>query len=117
MISKSAHRCEIVDLINARRAKITAANDIADPAVQRREVAEAAMWTDENEPTRVEAPQWQWRDANGRIIRTEFKQLKSQAEIDDEFRGPGITAWLWMGATATTAALIMAGFDWLVGAM
>lgn len=31
----------VVSLINASRARITPANDIADPAVQRRELAEA----------------------------------------------------------------------------
>jgi len=100
-----------------RARKITADNSVFAPASHDGELAEAApFWTDENKPTRVDAPQWQWRDGNGRIIRA-FPPLKSQSEIDDEFRGPGVAVWLWMGATATTAALIMAGFDWLVGAM
>jgi len=96
--------------------KITDCNSVFAPASHDAELAEAApFWTDMDKPTRVDAPQWQWRDGDGRII--PFQPLKSQAEIDDEFRGPGVTVWLWMGATATTAALIMAGFDWLVGAM
>ena len=55
------HRCDVVHLINARREKITVANDDADPAIQARELAEAApFWTDENAPIVNLDPPPQW---------------------------------------------------------
>lgn len=67
------------------------------------------------QPDRIEAPQWQWRDENGRIIRDQFQPLKSQREIDDADGLPSTAALVVMFAAAAAVALIMAGFDWLVG--
>ena len=65
------------------------------------------------QPDRIEAPQWQWRDENGLII--PFQPIKSQREIDDADGLPSTAALVVMFAAAAAVALIMAGFDWLVG--
>lgn len=62
------------------------------------------------------APQWQWRDENGRIIRQEFPALKSQAEIDAEELEFSPLAYVVMFSAAASVALIIAGFNWFVGA-
>lgn len=62
------------------------------------------------------APQWQWRDENGRIIRDEFPALKSQAEIDAEEFEFSPLAYVVMFSAAASVALIIAGFNWFVGA-
>ena len=62
------------------------------------------------------APQWQWRDENGRIIRDEFPALKSQAEIDREELEFSPLAYVVMFSAAASVALIIAGFNWFVGA-
>jgi len=117
--------------INARRAKITAGNSIYKPQSHGDEIAHALRgWDAERvipatatqagmvENARVEAPQWQSRDGNGRIIRKAdaLPEIKPQAEIDDE-SPPGIAAWLVMFAATVAVVAIMAAFDWLVGAV
>lgn len=62
------------------------------------------------------APQWQWRDGDGRIPRPEFPALKSQAEIDAEEFEFSPLAYLVMFSAAASVALIIAGFNWIVGA-
>ena len=62
------------------------------------------------------APQWQFRDENGRIIREEFPALKSQAEIDAEEFEFSPLAYVVMFSAAASVALIIAAFEWLVGA-
>ena len=118
-MTAAPHRCDVVHLINARREKITACNSVFAPASHARELAEAApFWTDENAPTRVDAPEWQWRDSNGRIIRKSdsLPPILSQREID-AVNGHGIAAWLVMFAATTAVVAIITAFDWLVGAM
>ena len=49
-MTTAQHCCDVVHLINARREKITVTNDDADPAIQPRELAEAAReWFSEDE--------------------------------------------------------------------
>ena len=107
----NAHRCETVDLTAAR--KITACNSVFAPVSHNEELAEAApFWTDENEPTRVDAPQWQWRDGNGRIIRKAdgLPALAPPEKPAVSFKVQMIT----MFCAALTVAVIMAWFDWMV---
>ena len=86
----------VVSLINARRARITPANDIADPAVQRRELAEAE-W---EAPMIVDA-------------------LPEDFGAVDDPGLPGtaalvaISVGVVLGVAA--AALIIIGFEWLLG--
>ena len=50
-MTAAQHRCDVVQLINARREKITACNSVFAPASHASELAEAApFWTDENAP-------------------------------------------------------------------
>lgn len=86
----------VVSLINARRARITPANDIADPEVQRRELAEAER----------EAPM---------IVDAKPEDFGA---VDD----PGmpctaalvaISVGVVLGVAA--AALIIIAFEWLLG--
>ena len=86
----------VVSLINARRARITPANDIADPAVQRRELAEA----EREAPMIVDA-------------------LPEDFGAVDDPGLPGaaalvaISVGVVLGVAA--AALIITAFEWLVG--
>ena len=86
----------VVSLINARRARITPANDIADPAVQRRELAEA----EREAPMIVDA-------------------LPEDFGAVDDRRLPGtaalvaISVGVVLGVAA--AALIIIAFEWLLG--
>ena len=57
------------------------------------------------------APEWQYRDADGRIIR--FPDIKSQPEIDAKTR-VGVKPFVAMFCAAITVAAIMAAFDWMV---
>ena len=86
----------VVSLINARRARITPANDIADPAVQRRELAEA----EREAPMIVDA------------LPEDF------GAVDDP--GMPVTAALvaisvGMVLGVAAAALIIIAFEWLLG--
>lgn len=89
----------VVSLINARRARITPANDIADPAVQRRELAEAEL----------EAP----------MIVDALPEDFGAVEADDDHGLPGtaalvaISVGVVLGVAA--AALIIIAFEWLLG--
>ena len=88
----------VVSLINARRARITPANDIADPAVQRRELAEAER----------EAP----------MIVDALPEDFGHVEADD----PGLPGTAALVAVSVgmvlgvaAAALIITAFEWLLG--
>lgn len=86
----------VVSLINARRARITPANDIADPAVQRRELAEA----EREAPMIVDA-------------------LPEDFGAVDDHSLPGTAALVavsvGMVLGVAAAALIIAAFEWLLG--
>ena len=90
------HHANVTYLINARRARITPANDIADPAVQRRELDEA----EREAPMIVDA-------------------LPEDFGADDDPGLPGtaalvaISVGVVLGVAA--AALIITAFEWLVG--
>ena len=107
------HRCEVVDLINARRNRITACNSVYPPASHDAELAEAApFWTDMHEQ-----PAFEWHNHNGTMmIDPRFPALKSQAEIDAEvnFAGvPGPIAWLVVSVVIVGAVV----GSWLLGVM
>ena len=86
----------VVSLINARRARITPANDIADPAVQRRELAEA----EREAPMIVDA------------LPEDF------GAVDDPVL-PGTAALVAVSVGVVlgvaAAVLIIIGFEWLLG--
>ena len=70
-------------------------------------------------PSRIDAPQWQDRDGNGRIIRkaAALPAIKPQAEIDDEDGIPSGAALVVMFSAVAVVVAIITAFDWLVGAV
>ena len=88
----------VVSLINARRARITPANDIAEPAVQRRELAEAER----------EAP----------MIVDALPEDFGHVEADDHgLPGAAALVAISVGVVLGVAAavLIIIAFEWLLG--
>jgi len=104
--------------MHASEAAFTAHNSAYAPKSHDAELADAApFWTDMHDaPARREAPQWQFRDGDGRIIRTEFPALKSQSEIDAE-GVPGVAALLVMCAATFTVIVGSVVGSWLLGVM
>lgn len=89
------HHTNVTYLINARRDRITPANDIADPAVQRRELAEA----EREAPMIVDAKPEDY-DAPDMPVTAALVTISVGAVL-------GVAA----------AALIIAAFEWLLGAV
>lgn len=90
------HHTNVTYLINARRDRTTPANDIADPAVQRRELAEA----EREAPMIVDAKPEDYPPVSPRRI-------------------PGTAALVVISVGAVlgvaAAVVIIAAFEWLVG--
>ena len=107
------------------RTRITesVANYIANPADQIRELAEAERIiaptaTQAGMVENAEAPAYGWPAREGYFRKADgFQQIKSQPELT---KRPGVSppvAYAAMFGAAVTVALIMAAFDWLVGAV
>ena len=116
-----------VHAIRSRRVKPTPGNSIfaplaKDPARQL-ELAEAERIiaptaTQAGMVENAEAPAYGWPAREGYFRKADgFQQIKSQPELT---KRPGVSppvAYAAMFGAAVTVALIMAAFDWLVGAV